>query len=163
MIRACPSCGAKNRIPDDRLDQKASCGRCKTALLPLVEPVEVPSTRAFDELVTGSPLPVLVDFWAPWCGPCRAVAPELRKLAKSFSGRLVVAKVDTDSLPDLAARYDVPVSRLRTGCPRVLGSAPPWGPGTTSPEDQEEKSGRLPQKKDNGPSPTPPGAPRRTP
>jgi thioredoxin 2 len=65
------------------------------------------SAADFDELTQGSPLPVLVDFWAAWCGPCRAVAPELQKLAESRRGKLVVAKVDTESLPELSARYGI--------------------------------------------------------
>jgi thioredoxin 2 len=62
---------------------------------------------AFDELIGGSKLPVLVDFWAPWCGPCRMVAPEMEKLAQSKASSLVVAKVDTESVPGVAARFGI--------------------------------------------------------
>jgi thioredoxin len=76
-------------------------------LLPLDRPIALSSAADFDELVRGAPLPVLVDYWAEWCGPCRMVAPELEKLAKNRHGKLVVAKVDTDALPDVAARFGI--------------------------------------------------------
>ena len=107
MIHRCPSCGAKNRIPASRLDQTARCGRCKTPLTPLDRPYAISSEAEFDELINESPLPVLVDFWADWCAPCRMVAPEVEKLARSEAGRLVAAKVDTEALPMLAARYGI--------------------------------------------------------
>jgi len=107
VIRTCLSCGSKNRIPPSRLGDIARCGRCKTQLPTLGEPVHVDSAREFDELVSASPLPVLVDFWAGWCGPCRMVAPELEKLARARSGEVVVAKVDTEALPDIAGRYGI--------------------------------------------------------
>ena len=78
--------------------------RCAAALR---EPIEVPSAEAFDALVQSSKLPVVVDFWAPWCGPCRAVAPELARVAASASGRYVVVKVNTDELPDLGDRFTI--------------------------------------------------------
>jgi thioredoxin 2 len=107
MVRVCPSCSAKNRILPSRLDEPARCGRCKTPILPLDAPVAVGSTEEFDELVRSASLPVLVDFWAAWCGPCRMVAPELEKLAKSKAGSAVVAKVDTEALPGVAARFNI--------------------------------------------------------
>ena len=107
MIRACPSCGAKNRVPARRLDQEPKCGKCHASLGPLAAPVPMGSADDFDALVSDSPLPVLVDFWAPWCGPCHAVAPELERLARDRAGRVVVAKVDTDGLPDVAGRYGI--------------------------------------------------------
>ena len=105
MIRVCEACGAQNRIPDARVADVAKCGRCKAALSP-DHPVPLGSAAAFDALLQKRGK-VLVDFWAPWCGPCRAVAPELDKLAKSQAGRVVVAKLDTDAVPEIAARYDI--------------------------------------------------------
>lgn len=107
MIRACPACGTENRLPASRLNQHAHCGKCKTPLLPLDVPVAVPSAAEFDELVRESPLPVLVDFWAAWCGPCRTVAPEIEKLARARAGSAVVAKLDTDAVPEIASRYGI--------------------------------------------------------
>ncbi len=107
MIRACPSCGAKNRIPAARLAARGICGRCKTALPPLAEPVEIESAADFDAMIRNSTVPVVVDFWAAWCGPCRMVAPEVARLAGSRSGEALVAKVDTEALPDVAGRYGI--------------------------------------------------------
>jgi thioredoxin 2 len=106
LIRVCPSCGAKNRIVPARLADTAKCGKCATPL-PVDTPVVVESAQQFDELIRESPLPVLVDFWAAWCGPCRMVAPELEKLAREKSGSVVVAKVDTEALPGVAGRYNI--------------------------------------------------------
>ena len=94
-------------MPPARLDGRARCAACKGPLVPLVQPVAVAQAAEFDELVRDSPLPVLVDFWATWCGPCRAVAPELVKLASARAGRLVIAKVDTDVLADVAGRFGI--------------------------------------------------------
>jgi thioredoxin 2 len=107
MIRTCSSCGRDNRIPAARLDARARCAACKTPILPVAEPVAITTAADFDDLVRGSPLPVVVDFWADWCGPCKAVAPELKKLASSYAGRIVIAKVDTDALGDVAGRYAI--------------------------------------------------------
>jgi thioredoxin 2 len=71
------------------------------------QPVDVPGAVEFDELIAQSALPVLVDFWAPWCGPCKMVAPEFVKIAATGAGRWIVAKVNTEELPDLSARFNI--------------------------------------------------------
>jgi thioredoxin 2 len=107
MIRACARCGAKNRIPAARLADSGRCGACKEALPPLGEPVDVADAATFDDIVRGATVPVVVDFWAEWCGPCKMVAPQVKKAAADLAARAVVLKVDTERLPQLAARYQV--------------------------------------------------------
>jgi thioredoxin 2 len=107
MIARCASCQAENRLPAKRVAEAARCARCKAPLLPLGAPVELASDADFQELVSNAPLPVLVDFWAAWCGPCRVVAPELEKIARQKSGSVVVAKVNTEALPSVAARFRI--------------------------------------------------------
>jgi thioredoxin 2 len=107
MKVACAACSRENRLPAARLTDKARCAACKAPLLPLARPVAISSVDDFDELVRDAKAPVLVDFWAAWCGPCRAVAPELEKLASSRVGQAIVAKVDTDAQPELSARFGI--------------------------------------------------------
>ncbi len=107
MELVCRSCSTRNRVPAKRLADKAKCAKCKAPLLPLAAPVRVSSAAEFDELVRDAKSPVLVDFWAGWCGPCRMVAPEVAKIAKTGAERVVVAKVDTEALPAVAQRFDI--------------------------------------------------------
>jgi thioredoxin 2 len=107
LVVPCPSCGQNNRLAYERLNHAVRCGRCKRDLRPPDAPVEMTSSVDFDRLVTRSSIPVVVDYWAPWCGPCRMVAPELVKVAARNAGRFLVVKVNTDALADLGERFNI--------------------------------------------------------
>ena len=101
MIVACPECGQKNRVPAKRLADRPTCGACQTNLSAPNTPVKLESGE-FDDLLQLADKPVFVDFWAPWCGPCKMVAPEVEELAARHRGDLLVAKVNTEEHPQVA-------------------------------------------------------------
>ena len=107
VILGCPACGQRNRVPFARLADETRCGQCKAGIGRVAEPVAVSGSGEFDHLIREASVPVLVDFWAEWCGPCRMVAPEVAKVAAARAGRLLVAKVDTEQLQDVAARFGI--------------------------------------------------------
>jgi thioredoxin 2 len=107
VVTTCPSCGQRNRIAFSRMAASTRCGKCHAAITPPGEPIETPDAATFDTAIGQSDRPVVVDFWAPWCGPCRMVAPELAKVAARHAGEYLILKVNTDAIPELGERFKI--------------------------------------------------------
>jgi len=101
----CPSCNSTNRVPKDKLNAGGKCGKCKQALIS-GKPVEL-NQASFIKYVNNSDLPIVVDFWAPWCGPCKMMAPVFEQAAQQLSGKAVLAKVNTETEQTLSAQYNI--------------------------------------------------------
>jgi thioredoxin 2 len=101
----CPHCQATNRLPAARIDDAPSCGRCGQPLL-AGQPLTLDDS-SFDAVVAASRLPVLVDFWAAWCGPCQAMAPAFAQAGRQLAGRALLVKVNSDDSPQLSARFGI--------------------------------------------------------
>jgi len=126
----CPACARRNRLQFKSLDKQTRCGQCQTPLQLPAQAVHVATDEQFEALVGESPVPVLVDFWADWCGPCKMVAPELEKVAAQTAGQVVVAKVNTEYLQEPARKFRIAsiptLALMRDGVEvdRIMGARP---------------------------------------
>ena len=107
VLVRCSSCGKMNRRRFEHVNRTIRCGNCHTILPLPAEPVEAPDVASFEALVEHTTVPVIVDFWAPWCAPCRMMAPELETAARNLAGRALFIKVDTDAVPELGERFRI--------------------------------------------------------
>lgn len=106
MIRTCTACGRNNRVPAAKLAADGRCGACKAPLPALGEPLSV-DDEALRDILSSATVPILIDFWAAWCAPCRAAKPHVAQVARELQGRALVLTVDTEAHPALASSYGV--------------------------------------------------------
>lgn len=107
VLLACGSCGTSNRLKYGALGRPAKCGKCGAPLPFPAKPIDASNAQLFDAAISQSSLPVVVDFWAVWCGPCHVMAPEFEKVAQRTAGKALVLKVNTDANPELSQRYQI--------------------------------------------------------
>jgi thioredoxin 2 len=107
LIVSCPKCGQRNRLAYEKLGGAARCPNCRNELQLPGEPIDLETDTQFDALTARSSLPVFVDFWAPWCGPCKMVGPEVAKVARDSAARWVTAKLNTEEMPAVAQRLRI--------------------------------------------------------
>lgn len=105
LLIRCPHCGTANRVPAARATDEPQCGHCHQPLLD-GHPLEL-TDENFDAVVAAASVPVLVDFWAPWCGPCRAMAPAFEQASRQLGGQALLVKVNSDDNPELSARFGI--------------------------------------------------------
>lgn len=107
LIR-CPSCGQMNRVSGKKVELglQPNCGKCKRPLILADSPTSL-SDSTFSDFVEKSSIPVLIDFWAPWCGPCHAMAPVIQQLANEMKGKIMIGKIDTDENPRISSRFQI--------------------------------------------------------
>jgi len=130
ILLKCRNCGTKNRVQLDKLPSMPLCGKCSAKLVVPDRPVEILSEQDMAAEVLEETIPTAVDFWAPWCGPCRMMGPLLDEIAGIYAGRVKISKVNSDENPTLAARYSIQgiptLILFRDGkeIDRLIGAAP---------------------------------------